>query len=46
MDENAKQLFWQAVGEYNFNPNATVEKRETQINAIIEKVLTEYPSKK
>lgn len=45
VDENAKQLFWQAVGEYSFNPNATVEKRETQINAIIEKVLTEYPPK-
>ena len=46
VDENAKQLFWQAVGEYNFNPNAAVEKREAQINAIIEKVLTEYPPKK
>ena len=46
VDENAKQLFLQDVGEYNFNPNAAVEKRETQINAIIEKVLTEYPPKK
>lgn len=46
VDENAKQLFWQAVGEYNFNPNAAVEKRESQIQAIIAKVLTEYPPEK
>ncbi len=46
VDENAKQLFWQAVGEYSFNPNASVEKRETQIAAVIEKVLTAYPPKK
>ncbi len=46
VDENAKQLFWQAVGEYSFKPNAAVEKREAQISAIIEKVLTAYPPKK
>ena len=45
VDENEKQLFWQAIGEYNFNPKATVEKREVLINAIIEKVLIAYPPK-
>lgn len=43
VDENKKQLFWQAVSESSFKPNATPEKRETRLNAIIEKVLVQYP---
>lgn len=46
VDENKKQLFWQAVSESSFKPNATPEKRETRLNAIIEKVLVQYPPKK
>ena len=45
VDENKKQLFWQAVSESSFNPKATPEKRETRLNAIVEKVLVKYPPK-
>ncbi|WP_298495204.1 DUF4136 domain-containing protein [uncultured Algibacter sp.] len=46
VDENKKQLFWQAISESSFNPNTTPEKRETRLNAIVEKVLTNYPPEK
>lgn len=46
VDENKKQLFWQAVSESTFNPKATPEKRETKLTALVEKVLTKYPPKK
>lgn len=45
VDENKKQLFWQAVSESSFKPNAAPEKREALLNAIAEKVLTQYPPK-
>ncbi|WP_303318172.1 DUF4136 domain-containing protein [Flavivirga abyssicola] len=45
VDENKKQLFWQAVSESNYNPNAIPEERETRLNAIVEKILLEYPPK-
>ena len=45
VDENKKQLFWQAVSESSFNPNAIPEKREARLNAIVEKVLVAYPPK-
>jgi hypothetical protein len=45
VDENKKQLFWQAVTESSFNPNATPEKREQLFNALAEKVLAGYPPK-
>ncbi|MEP3837997.1 MAG: DUF4136 domain-containing protein [Algibacter sp.] len=43
VDENKKQLFWQAISESSFNPNATPQKREERLNAIVEKVLNSYP---
>ncbi|MGB5419080.1 DUF4136 domain-containing protein [Algibacter sp.] len=46
VDENKKQLFWQAISEASFNPNANPEKREARLNAIVEKVLTAYPPEK
>ena len=46
VDENIKQLFWQAVSESNFNPNAVPEKRENKLNSIVAKVLSKYPPKK
>ncbi|WP_308993840.1 DUF4136 domain-containing protein [Mariniflexile litorale] len=46
VDENKKQLFWQAVSESSFNPKSTPEKREQLFNTIAEKVLTQYPPKK
>ncbi|MGC1204651.1 MAG: DUF4136 domain-containing protein [Flavobacteriaceae bacterium] len=46
VDENKKQLFWQAVSESSFNPKSNPEKREAKLNAIVEKILTKYPPKK
>ncbi|MGK0252956.1 MAG: hypothetical protein ACI9OE_000412 [Mariniflexile sp.] len=43
VDENGKGLFWQAVSESSFKPNATPEKREQLLKAIAEKVLMPYP---
>ncbi len=43
-DENGIGLFWQAVSESSYNPNSTPEKREAKLRAIVEKVLTKYPS--
>ncbi len=43
VDENKKQLFWQAVSESRYNPNETPEKREAQFTAIVQKVLEQYP---
>jgi len=43
VDENIKQLFWQAESESSFNPTATPEKRENRLAAIVAKVLKKYP---
>ena len=43
IDENGNGLFWQAVSESSYNPKATPEKREAVLNAIVEKILLEYP---
>ncbi len=45
VDENKKQLFWQAVSESSYNPNTTPEKREAQFLVLIQKVLEQYPPK-
>ena len=45
VDENGYGLFWQAVSESSFNPNATPEKREKLFNSIAEKMLAQYPAK-
>ncbi len=45
VDEKGIGLFWQAVSESSFKPNATPEKREVRINAILEKILVAYPPK-
>jgi|SRR5690606_15211219 len=45
VDENGKGLFWQAISESRFTPNATPDKRETQLHAVAEKVLAAYPPK-
>lgn len=45
VDEHGKGLFWQAVCEANFNPNALPEAREAQFNAIVERALSKYPPK-
>ncbi|MCB4799205.1 DUF4136 domain-containing protein [Neotamlana laminarinivorans] len=43
VDENKKQLFWQAVAETKIVPNAKPEKREALFYAIAEKILANYP---
>jgi len=43
IDENKSGLFWQAVAESAFNPNASPEKREASLKAIVDKVLSQYP---
>ena len=43
VDDSKSGLFWQAVSESSYNPNAGPEKREAQLQAIVEKVLSKYP---
>jgi len=43
VDENKNGLFWQAVSESSYSPNASPEKRETLFNAIVTKVLEGFP---
>lgn len=45
IDENGKGLFWQAISESSFNPNASPEKREERLKTIVEKVFSKYPPK-
>ena len=45
VDEKGIGLFWQAVTESSFNPNATPEKREERLKTVLEKVLVQYPPK-
>ncbi len=46
VDENKAGLFWEAVSESSFNPNASPEKREARFKAIVSKVLAKYPPSK
>lgn len=46
VDENGYGLFWQAVSESSFGPNASPEKREALFKAIVNKVLEGFPPKK
>lgn len=43
VDENKSGLFWQAITETNFQPNANPAAREAQFKAIVTKVLEGYP---
>lgn len=43
VDENKNGLFWQAVSESSYSPNAAPEKREAQFQAIVTKVLQGFP---
>jgi hypothetical protein len=46
VDDNKSGLFWQAVSESSYNPKSNPEKREAQLQAIVEKVFSKYPPKK
>ncbi len=43
VDEDKNGLFWQAVSESSYNPNAKPEKREAKFKAIVAKVLEGFP---
>ncbi|NCO64210.1 MAG: DUF4136 domain-containing protein [Flavobacteriales bacterium] len=45
VDENLKQLFWQAVSESSYSPNRIPKEREEQLKAIADKILSQYPPK-
>ena len=45
VDENGIGLFWQAVTESSYNPNAVPEKRELYLKALVENVFKKYPPK-
>lgn len=46
VDENLKQLFWQAVSESSYSPNRIPKEREEQLRAIVEKIFSGFPPKK
>jgi len=46
VDENKTGLFWQAISESSFNPNATPEQREADLKAVVSKLLEGFPPKK
>ena len=46
VDENLKQLFWQAVCESSYSPNRIPKEREAQLIAIVDKVFSGFPPKK
>jgi hypothetical protein len=41
-----EKLFWQAVSESSYQPNAKPEKREANFVALVEKIFAGYPPKK
>ncbi|MEO6348578.1 MAG: DUF4136 domain-containing protein [Aquaticitalea sp.] len=46
VDDSKSGLFWQAVSESSYNPNAKPDQRQAQLQAIVEKVLSKYPPEK
>ncbi|WP_296316958.1 DUF4136 domain-containing protein [Winogradskyella sp. UBA3174] len=43
---NRTSVFWQAVSKSSYKPNATPEKREEILKALVEKIFAGYPPKK
>ena len=43
VDENKTGLFWQAISDSAYQPNAKPEIKESQFKAIVDKVLAGYP---
>ncbi|MEZ4793850.1 MAG: DUF4136 domain-containing protein [Gelidibacter sp.] len=43
VDESKSGLFWQAVSEGSYSPNAYPDERTAQLKKIVVKVLSEYP---
>jgi hypothetical protein len=44
--QNGERLFWQAVSQGTYKPNATPEKREEGFIRLVDKVFSAYPPKK
>jgi hypothetical protein len=40
-----EKLFWQAVSESTYRPNASPEKRESYFEALVAKIFEKYPPK-
>ena len=45
VDENGVGLIWEAISESRYNPNATPERREADLRAIVTKVIDGFPPK-
>lgn len=45
VDDSKTGLFWQAKSESRFNPNTNPEKRQVRMEAIVDKMIQEYPPK-
>lgn len=45
VDKNKSGLFWQAISESAYQPNAKPQDKEARFRAVVEKVLTGYPPK-
>jgi len=45
VDESKTGLFWQATSQCTFNPNQKPEKRELRFQAVVDKMLKNYPPK-
>ena len=43
VDDSKSGLFWQAISDSSYNPNANPQQREAQLQKIVEKVLSGYP---
>lgn len=46
VDENGVGLFWQAISDTGYNPEASPEVREAQFKTIVAKVLEGFPPKR
>jgi len=46
VDETKTGLFWQAVSESRYNTNASPEKREANLKAVVDNVFEKYPPKR
>lgn len=46
VDDTKSGMFWQAISESSYTPNASPEKREEKFKALVDKIFTKYPPKK
>ena len=46
VDDSKGGMFWQAVSESTYKPNAKPEKREENFSKLVDKIFAQYPPKK